>query len=115
LFNLMRGEDKQHAGLFFIAVQEAVRDPRRSQHRMARANRHPLAAKDCVERALLDDDGHFRMWIDTSWNPSIRRDGHLLNVERLAPVTRAHHYAGLQPRGSPRPFAHIRFVEDWHL
>src|SRR5437870_3127520 len=40
----MRGEDKQHASPFFIAVQEAVRGPGRSEQRMARADRQPSAA-----------------------------------------------------------------------
>jgi hypothetical protein len=97
----MRGKDKQHAGRFFIAVQEAIRDPGRSEHRMIRPNRQPRSAKERVEPSLLDDDGYFGMWIDTSWNPSIRRDGHLLNVERLAPLTCAHQDASLQPRAAP--------------
>ena len=40
---------------------------------MTWANRQPLSAKERVKSSLLDDDGHFRVWIDTSWNPSIRR------------------------------------------
>jgi hypothetical protein len=82
---------------------------------MTWANRQPLSAKERVKSSLLDDDGHFGVWIDTSWNPSIRRDGHLLNVERLAPLTCAHQDASLQSRGSPHPFAQILFVDDRHL
>ncbi len=111
----MRGEDKQHASPFFIAVQEAVRGPGRSEHRMARADRQPIAAKERVKPPLLDDDRHFGMWIDASWNPSIRRDGYLLNVERLTPLTCAHQDADLQPRGGIGPFAQILFVDDRHL
>src|SRR4029077_12444249 len=102
LFNLMRGEDKQHAGRFFIAVEETMRGPRRSQQRIARANRDPLAAQERVEPALLDDDSHFRVRIDGSWYPGIGRDRHLLDVERLAPLTGAHQEASLQTRSRPR-------------
>src|SRR6266481_2012331 len=115
LFNLMRGEDKQHAGRFFIAVEETMRGPRRSQQRIARANRDPLAAQERIEPAFLDDDGHFRVWIDGSWYPGIGRDRHLLDVERLAPLTGAHQEASLQARGSPRLFAQILLADDWHL
>jgi hypothetical protein len=111
----MRGKDKQHAGRFFIAVQKAMRDPGRSEHRMIRANRQPFSAKERVKPTLLDDDGHFGMGIDTPWNPSIRRDSYLLNVKRSAPVTCVHQDATLQSRGSPRPFAQILFVDDRHL
>jgi hypothetical protein len=111
----MRGENKQHAGRFVIAVQETMCRPGGSQHRMARADRHPLAAKERIELPLLDDDGHFSMGIDASWNPSIRGDRHFLDVERLAPLISAHQDASLQPRGTLCPFAQILLVDDWHL
>ena len=71
---------------------------------MAGTDRHPLAAEERVQSPLLDDDGHFRVRIDTSQYPGIRGDGHLFNVQRLAPVMLAYQDAGLQPRGSSSGF-----------
>jgi hypothetical protein len=79
------------------------------------ADRDPLAAQERVEPALLDDDGHFRVRIDGSWYPGIGCDRHLLDVERLAPLTGAHQETSLQARGRPRLFAQILLVDDWHL
>jgi len=82
---------------------------------MAGTDRHPLAAEERVQSPLLDDDGHFRVRIDTSRYPGIRGDGHLFNVQRLAPVMLAYQDAGLQPRGSSSGFAQILLVDDRHL
>jgi len=68
---------------------------------MAGTDRHPLAAEERVQSPLLDDDGHFRVRIDTSRYPGIRGDGHLFNVQRLAPVMLAYQDAGLQPGAAP--------------
>ena len=81
---------------------------------MARANRHSLAAKEGVEPPFLDDDGHFGARIDASRDPSIRRHGHLFNVQRLAPVIFAHQDTGLQPRGSSGQLAQILLADDRH-
>lgn len=78
-----------------------MRGPGRSQQRIARADRDPLAAQERVEPALLDDDGYFRVRIDGSWYPGIGCDRHLLDVERLAPLTGTHQEASLQARGRP--------------
>jgi hypothetical protein len=113
-FNLVRGEDKQDTGRFLIAVQKAMRGPGRNQHCMTGADRHPLAAQERVQRPFLDDDRHFGVRIDASWYPSIRRHGHLFDVERLARVSRAHQDAGLQPRSSSSRFFQILLADDWH-
>jgi hypothetical protein len=115
LLNLMGGEDKEQTGRFFIAVQEAMRDPGRNQHGMARADRSPLAAKKRVQSPFQDDYGRFGMWIDASWNSSIGRDGHFFDVERLATLICAHQDTGLQPWSGPCLFVQTLFVDDWHL
>jgi hypothetical protein len=55
------------------------------------------------------------MGIHTSGNPSIRRHGHLFNVERLAPLSRAQENTGLQPWSSSFRFAQVLFIDDRHL
>ena len=62
---------------------------------MAGTNRHPLATKERVQRPFQDNDCHFCVWMNTSGNPSIRRNGHFFNVESLAPLFHAHEDAGL--------------------
>ena len=114
LFDLMRREDEQHAGRFFIPVEEAMSGPGRSQQRIAGADRDPLAAEHRVEPTRLDNDSYFGVRIDRSWDPGVWRDGHLLDVERLAPLAGADQQASFQTRGHRR-FTEILFIDDWHL
>ena len=81
---------------------------------MAWADRHPLATEERVQLPFLDDDRDFGVRIDASRYPSIRRHGHLFNVERLAPVILAHQDAGLEPRASARQCAQILLADDRH-
>src|SRR5215467_4439913 len=81
---------------------------------MAGTDRHPLASKESVQLSFENDNSHFGVWVDRSWNSRIGRDGHFFDVKKLAALIGADEHAALQPWSRPCLLAQTLLVDDWH-